>query len=194
MARAAATVEMLGRDVTADDAAFRALLPDLIRGSNKDVGFGRGLALGADHPQEMWSAMVAQVAITENPSVGLLGGFLDGLHARNRDLADSLLDEAVENTALAASFPILQSFSSIDKMGLARLHRALGSERAPIAAYYNLAYGRACDDLSGPDFKSLVLAINTKPGGNLVALEILSMRIHSDGGRSRRWHLRRELL
>jgi hypothetical protein len=181
MTRAAATVEMLGRDVAVDDSAFRALLPDLIRGGNKDVGFGRGLALGADHPREIWRAMVTQVAATENPSVGLLGGFLDGLHARDRGLADSLLDEAVENTALAASFPILQSFSAIDQKGVARLHLALGSERAPITAYYNLAYGRACDDLSGPDVKSLVLAINTKPGGNFVALEILSMRIHSDG-------------
>ena len=90
MTRAAATVEMLGRDVAADDAAFSALLPDLIRGSNKDVGFGRGLALGTDHPREMWRAMVAQVAVTEKPSVGLLGGFLDGLHVRDRDLADFL--------------------------------------------------------------------------------------------------------
>lgn len=182
MARAAAAVEMLGRDVAADDAAFHALLPDLTRGGNKDVGFGRGLALGADQPREMWHAIVTQVAVTENPSVGLLGGFLGGLHARDCDLADCLLEEAVENTTLAKTFPILQSFSAINQKGVARLHRALGSEGAPITAYYNLAYGRACDDLSGPDLKSLVLAINTKPGGNLVALEILSMRIHSDGG------------
>jgi len=185
MVRAAATVEMLGRDVAADDAAFNALLPDLISGGNKDVGFGRGLALAAEHPREMWRAMVAQVTATENPSVGLLGGFLDGLHTRDRDLADSLLEEAVENTTLARWYPLLQSFAAIDKKGVARLHRALGLGKAPVTAYYNLAYGRACDELSGPDFKTLVLAISAKPGGHLVAMEILFMRIHSDGSNKR---------
>src|SRR5882762_10500823 len=74
---------------------------------------------------------------------------------------------------------------SIDKKGVARLHRALGLGKAPFTAYYNLAYGRACDELSGPDFKTLVLAISAKPGGHLVAMEILSMRIHSDGSNKR---------
>ena len=181
LARAAATVEMLGQDVAADDVAFNALLPDLICGGNKDVGFGRGLALAAEHPREMWRAMASQVAATENPSVGLLGGFVDGLRTRDRDLADSLLDEAVENTTLAKWLPVLQAFATVDQNGAARLQRALALGRAPMNAYYNLASGRACDGLSGPDFKSLVLAINARPGGSSVSIEILSMRIHSDG-------------
>ncbi|UPJ26487.1 hypothetical protein [Bradyrhizobium sp. CW1] len=180
-ARAAATVETLGQDVAADDATFKALLPDLIRGGNKEVGFGRGLALAAEHPREMWCAMVNQVAVTENPSVGLLGGFVDELRTRDRDLADALLDEAVENPTLAKWFPVLQAFDTVDQNGAARLQRALTLGQAPINAYYNLASGRACDGLSGPDFKSLVLAINARPGGSPVAIEILSMRIHADG-------------
>jgi hypothetical protein len=163
LARAAATVEMLGQDVATDDAAFNALLPDLIRGGNKDVGFGRGLALAAEHPREMWRTMVTQVAATENPSVCLLGGFIDALGTRDRDLADSLLDEAVEDRTLAKCFPVLQAFGTVDLNGVARLQRSLAFGQAPINAYYNLASGRACDKLSGPDFKSLVLAINARP-------------------------------
>jgi hypothetical protein len=181
MARAAATVETLGRDVAADDEAFKTLLPDLMSGDNKIVGFGRGLALAAENPREMWRAMVAQVAATQKPSVSLLGGFLDGLRTRDRGLADSLLNEAVEDPTLAEWFPILQAFAVIDDKGVARLHRTLAVGRAPITAYYNLAYGRACDDIPGPDFKHLVLTVNAKPGGNPVAMEILSMRLHSDG-------------
>jgi hypothetical protein len=37
--------------------------------NGKEVGFGNGLAIAAEQPREMWSAMVAQVAATENPSV-----------------------------------------------------------------------------------------------------------------------------
>ena len=181
MARAAATVETLGRDVAADDEAFNTLLPDLIGGDNKIVGFGRGLALAAENPREMWRAMVAQVAAAEKPSVGLLGGFLDGLHMRDPGLADALLDEAVEDPTLAEWFPVLQAFAVIDDKGVARLHRALALGRAPITAYYNLAYGRACDDIPEPNFKRLVLAVNDKPQGNPVAMEILSMRLHSNG-------------
>jgi hypothetical protein len=181
MARAAATVEALGRDVAADDEAFKALLPDLVRGSNKSVGFGRGMGLAADRPRELWSAMVAQVALTEKADIGLLGGFLGGLHTRDSALADALLSEAVEHPALEQHFPVLQTFTVIDGNGLARLHRSLQLEKAPINGFYNLAYGRACDGIPGPQFKRLVLAIAAKPGGNPVALEILSMRLHSDG-------------
>jgi hypothetical protein len=180
-ARAAATVETLGRDVGADDEAFNALLPDLMEGDGKIFGFGRGLALAAENPREMWRAMVAQVAATEKPSVGLLGGFLGGLQTRDRALADALQDEAVEDATLAEWFPVLQAFAVIDDKGAARLDRALALRRAPITAFFNLAYGRACDDIPGSDFKRLVLAINARPGGNSVAMEILSMRLHSDG-------------
>jgi hypothetical protein len=180
MARAAATVETLGRDVATDDETFKTLLPELMDGDNKVVGFGRGLALGTDNPNETWRTMVAQVAATQEPSVALLGGFLGGLLTRDRALVDALLDEAVENPSLAASFPALQIFAVIDDKAVARLQRALELGRAPITYYYNLATGRACDDIPGPEFKRLVLSINDKPQGTPVAMQILSMRFHSN--------------
>jgi hypothetical protein len=181
MRRAAATVETLGRDVAADDQAFNTLLPDLMGDYNKVVGFGRGLALAAENPREMWRAVVAQVAATPKPSVSVLGGFLDGLHTRDPVLADALLDDAAEDPTLTEWFPVLQAFVVIDDKGVARLHRALTLGRAPITAYYNLANGRASDDIPGPEFNRLLLAINAHPGGNPVAMEILSLRLHSDG-------------
>jgi hypothetical protein len=181
MARAAAAVEMLGRDVAADDEAFGTLLPELMDGDNRIIGFGRGLALGTRSRRELWDAMVAQVATTQEPGVGLLCGFLSGLQTQDRALTDALLDEAVEDSTLAQRFPILQAFSIIDKKAVARLHRALDLGRAPITTYYNLAYGGVSDDIPGQDFKRLVLAVSNKDGGNRVAMEILSMRLHSDG-------------
>jgi len=180
MARAAAAVEMLGRDVAADDEAFRMLLPELMDGDNRIIGFGRGLALGTGSRRQIWDAMVAQVATAQEPGVGLLCGFLSGLQTQDRALTDALLDEAVEEQTLVERFPVLQAFSIIDEKAIARLHRALELGRAPINTYYNLAYSGVSDDIPGQDFKRLVLAVSNKAGGHRVAMEILSMRLHSN--------------
>lgn len=180
LARMAAAVERLGRDVAADEEAFKVLLPELLVGSSKAVGFGRGLGLAADSPREMWRSIVAQASATPTFSTQLLYGFLEGLQIRDRALADTLLDAAVDDVTLAPYFPIFQAALEIDATGLARLHRSLDLAVAPIDAFYNLAYGRACDSVPGPELKKLVLAIGNRPGGKPVALEILMMRIHSD--------------
>jgi hypothetical protein len=180
MERAAATIEALGRDVANDDEAFKVLLSDLMEGNGKVITFGRGLALGADNPERMWRSIVAQMAAANKSTVALLGGFLQGLRVSNPALADALMDEAVEDGVLAEWFPVLQAFVTIDAKATARLHRALELGRAPITAFHNLAWGRASDAVPGPEFKRLLLAINARPGGNSVAMDILSMRIHSD--------------
>ena len=185
MARAAATIEVLGRDVARDDEALKLLLPDLMEGNNKIITFGRGLAHGADNPEGMWRSIVAQMAAIDKPTVTLLVGFLQGLRTFDPELADALMDEAVEEGALAEWFPILQTCVTIDPKATVRLHRALELGRAPITTFRNLAGGRASDAVPGPEFKRLLLAINARPGGNSVAIDILSMRIHSDGSDKR---------
>lgn len=180
MERATATIETLGRDVAKDEETLKTLLPDLMQGDGKVITFGRGLALGADNPQEMWHSIVAQMAATNKSTVTLLGGFLQGLRTRDPTLADTLMDEAVEDAVLAEWFPVLQTFVTIDPKATVRLHRALDLERAPITAFHNLAGGCVSDTVPGPEFKRLLLAINACPGGNSVAIDILSMRIHSD--------------
>lgn len=179
-ARAAATVDNLGRDVAVDEEAFKVLLPELMAGNGKVIGFGRGLAIAAEKPREMWSAMVAQMTAADKPSVDLLCGFLDGLQNRDGSLTNDLLDEAVFDATLAEWLPVLQAYVVIDGHGVSRLLRALERGTAPLWRFRILASGRTCDVLGGPDFKRLVLAIGGKPDGISVAVHILSMRLHSD--------------
>jgi hypothetical protein len=91
----------------------------------------------------------------------------------------------VAHPALAAAYPILQASVTVDERGLARLHTALDSGKTPIAGYYHLAWGRACDAVPGPELKNLVMAIGGKPDGLTVALEIISMRLHADANAKR---------
>jgi hypothetical protein len=179
-ARAAAAVENLGKDVAADEASFNALLPELMHGDGKLALFGHALASNAENPRAMWGAIVSQFAATAQPGIVLLCGFLSGLQKRDAAAADTLLDGALEHASLAEWFPVLQAYVAIDQRGLARLHRALELGKAPMSRFYNLAYGQTCDRIPGPDFKALVLAIANRPDGIQVAMQILSMRWHSD--------------
>jgi hypothetical protein len=77
-------------------------------------------------------------------------------------------------------FPEIQASVTIDDQGVRRLHRALSLYIAPINRFYALAYGRACDEIPGSAFRDLMLAIAGKPGGNNVALAILSLRLFSE--------------
>ena len=179
-ARSAAVVESLGRDVAIDEEAFKTLIPELAAGTGKVAGFGRGMALGAENPRRIWTAMVTQLATTLAPTVDFLCGFIAGVQERDEALADALLDEALIDATLARWFPLLQRSAVIDAKALERLHRALELGSAPIATFFNLAYGGTCESISGPEFNRLVLAIGSRPDGLAVAVEILSMRFHSD--------------
>jgi hypothetical protein len=179
-ARAAAAIRELGRDVAADENVFRILLPELMSGNDKERMFGEALAEATENPRATWDAIIAQFAVKEDAGLALPGGFLQGLQKRDTALVDILLDEAVETPALAASLPLLQSVVTIDDRALARLHRALELGIAPVTRFYNLANGRACGNLPGPQFRDLVLAIARKPSGCPVGIEIISMRLYSD--------------
>ncbi len=176
--RSAAVIRELGHDVAADEEAFKALLPELMGGYGRVSTFGEALAEAAENPRAMWGAIVEQFAASEK--LQLLGGFLGGLQKRDASLADAILDEALEGLALAAWFPVLQASVRIDERAIARLHHALDLGKAPINTFYSLAFGRACDEISGPEFRDLVLAIARKSGGCPVGLQIISMRLHSD--------------
>jgi hypothetical protein len=180
-ARSAMVIRELGHDVAADEDAFKMLLPELMGGDGRVAAFGEALAEAADKPRTMWDAIVAQFAVTKPLALHLLGGFLSGLEKRDAALADAILEESLESGPLAAWFPVLQASVTIDARALVRLHRALELGKASIDTFYSLAYGRACDKVLGPQFRDLVAAISRRPGGCSIGLDMIAMRLYSDG-------------
>jgi hypothetical protein len=179
-ARAKAAIETLGADVAANDEAFRALLPELISGRGNLRDFGYGLARDADDPRGLWDALVAAFGAATARNDQVLCGFLLGCQERDAAMADIMLDQSLIDDRLAGWCPALQAGVIIDDKGVARLHRALISGRAPIMRFYDLAYVRPPDMIPGPQFRDLALAIAEKPGGMRVAIEMLSMRLNAD--------------
>jgi hypothetical protein len=184
-ARGAAAIEKLGIDIANDGETFKSILSELLTGDGRQIEFGQALARGAENPDAMWRDILAQYATTSNPNLGLLCGFLTGTERRDAALATAFLDQAFDDPKLATVSPILQSFATLDARGLQRLHKALAAGLAPIASFYNLAWGRTSDNLTGPELRDLIFAISEKSDGMPVALEILSMRLHSDHGDKR---------
>lgn len=185
MTQARTSIEGLGSEVAGDDGLFVRLLPDLVR-HRDDVtplwDFGRGLARAAADPEAIWQALAEALRLTPEASANpvVLKGFLDGLHARDAERVDALLDGAVQHEALARWFPSLQSAVALDRAGLERLHRSLQFGTAQMWTYLNLRYCTLAADISERELAGLVEAIAARQDGTAVALEILAARLHLD--------------
>ncbi|XIA64483.1 hypothetical protein ACFIOY_37505 [Bradyrhizobium sp. TZ2] len=177
--------ETLGGDLAHAPKDFETLLPKLLSSGGRVANLGKGLALAAEEPGQMWLAMTTALASSEKPNVTLLCGFLEGLSKRDSVLIGALLDDAVENSTLGRQFPLLQLAAGLDGAGLVRLHKSLEIGEAPIWQFNGLGTDRASDVVTSPAFKQLVLTIAEKPDGMSVAIDILSMRLHSDGSGKR---------
>ncbi len=172
----------LGAAVAADEALFADLLPDLLRGGNRVWAFGRGLADASENRRDTWSRLVGELEQIplEQRDVQVLRGFLSKLWEQERDLAQNLLDMALDQSTLIVFVPVLHSAVQLDARGVERLKRALISGQVPVWMYRNLAFGRTTDQLAGADLRDLLRLITEHSDGFDVALEILSMRFYSD--------------
>lgn len=180
--RLQAVARGLGSAVAATDDVFTELLPDLVRGGNLVLAFGRGLASASRDLRATWARLVEGLEriSPEERNDQVLRGFLAELWERDRDLAQSLLDSALEQPTLVAFLPALHAIVELDERGVERLKRALSTGQVPVWTYQNLAFGRATDNLPGDILKDLLLLIADQPDGFNVALFILSMRLYTD--------------
>lgn len=187
--RSEAIARELGAAVAADDGVFAEILPDLLRGGNRAWAFGHGLAGASLDPRVIWAKLVEGLEriAPKQRDVQVLRGFLAELWEQDRNLAQHLLDSALDQPVLLMFLPVLHSAVELDECGVERLKRALNAGQVPVWMYRNLAFGRTTDRLGGDILKDLLLVIASQPDGFDVALEILSMRLHSDRSAQREY-------
>ena len=181
--RTMSIAEDLGRAVATDEPAFAELLAESLRAEVSGDGrlwyFGRGLADARGHPNATWERLVAQLGRTpeDRRNIQVLRGFLDGLHQRNPELVNGLLDNALQNETLASLYPALQGSVSVNDQGLGRLMASLELGKAPVRMYGHLAWCGFGESISAKDYQELVLTIASKTGGWAVAVGILFARL-----------------
>lgn len=186
IAQVHAVARELGKDTACDQESLTKLAQELIAGNSEQLWFfGRGLAEGSTEPRETWRQLLSHLsaAPTDRKNPHVFRGFLNGLHETNANLANDLLDEALENVMLVKWYPALQTAVGVDKRGVDRLMRSLELHKTWIGMYRNLVFGGATHCVSGKDFNNLLSRIAKEPEGVDVAIEILCMRLSSDEGR-----------
>jgi len=184
-------LEMIAREfgaaVALDEEVFTELVLDLLRGGRMVWAFGRGLVSASESRRATWTKLVEGLAQIppEQRNVQVLCGYLAELWEQNRDLAQDLLDEALDLPALVVLIPVLHSAVQLDVRCVDRLKRALVSGQVPVWMYRNLAWGRTTDQLAGSELGDFLLLIAEQSDGFNVALEILSMRLFTDRSEQR---------
>jgi len=169
------TCHELGSAVANDDTVFSVLLTDVIHGGSGAWAFGRGLAGTTPDRRKLWEKIVAEFESIEpaHRSLQVLRGILAETWELERDLAQSLLDSALDSLALRVDFPWLQSAVGLDQRGVARLSNALREGLTSVLGYRNLALGQVMKDAPSGALKDLLLLISEQPDGFDVAREIL---------------------
>ncbi|HOI96678.1 MAG TPA: hypothetical protein PK250_18390 [Syntrophobacter fumaroxidans] len=182
ISRANETAEGLGRQIAANKDVLDALLPELVRDTTgRHFQFGRGLAAGAEQLWDLWQSLIEALATVPESerNVQALRGFINTAAARDSDAADAMLDAAVVHPILGPVFPLLQTSVDIDVRGAERLAKAVSLGLAPAETYWYLSLGRATDPIVPGTLRHLIDEIASLQKGYKVAVDLLSMRIHS---------------
>ncbi|MGM4923430.1 hypothetical protein AB8A31_11030 [Tardiphaga sp. 804_B3_N1_9] len=188
--RANAAAEELGKVVCRDGALFASLLPSLVIGDGGRLpSFGKGLALASIDFCMVWAQLTHALAEAEDGrrNIGALIGFLVGLSTMDRDVCEAILEAAVEHDVLGAWFPILQTSIPISIAGAGRLKRAAAIGKARASAFHSLGWGRSSDAISGEDLRDIITILAGQENGYGVAVDILSMRFHSDADQKKEY-------
>ena len=145
-----AEAEALGKEVAADPAALRILLPEVVSGPGNLWPFGAGLAKGAENPRAIWEDLAKQFgrSATDKKDTRAFAGMLRQIREVDSKLANELLDEALNSEPLAAYYPIIQSSVGIDDAGVERLMRSLEVDSnlptTRITAWYKSGHSENC--------------------------------------------------
>ncbi len=171
----------LGTAVACDEQVFSELLPEFSLGGFQAFAFGRGLASDRSSTPALWRRLLdgLERADSQSPDGEVLRGFIAEVWERDRPMAESMLDSVVGRPAVAAFTPAFHSAIELDERGVERIKTSVSQGHASVWHCRSLAYGPATDRMGG-SFKDLVLFVADQPDGFPIALEILSMRLHSD--------------
>lgn len=172
-----------GAVVAIDEAALEDLLPDLLRGGGRAREFGHGLASASKCRRAMWSKLVEGLGQLpqQQRNVQLLMGFIAECWEKDKNMAQSFLDTALDHPTLITFVPILHSAVQLDTRSVDRLMRALNSGQVPVEMYRDLTNVGTTSQLADSDLSGLLLLVADQPDGFSVALEIFCRRIFSVG-------------
>lgn len=170
--------EAIGKEFGGQSELLLPFLAEALHSSDapRAFSFGVGLAQSSAPLTDTWKTLRSTlIAIPlEARNATILGGFLHKLNELDASLCSAVLDEVLADPEMAPHFVYLQARAEMNEEAIARLRRAIASERIPAYNFGNLACG-----VIGPAPQVALAAMLTDlsrlEGGTAVALDIFHM-------------------
>ncbi|CNI50768.1 hypothetical protein [Yersinia intermedia] len=172
----------LGQDFAASNHKLDELGPNLFLrdGMPYRVAFGRGLAKGAYDLRADWQQLVAQLDLQHKLQSGfsVFGGFIEETHSVDSALAQELLNQCAQHPELRHELVNLHPWREFTEIDLDRCMALLDDPDIRPLMYEAILWREQYSNL--PESRVLALArrLLSKPNGDEVVLDALSMRLH----------------
>lgn len=172
----------LGEDFAASDHEISELGPNLFSGDWMPyrAAFGRGLASGADDLRVGWQQLIDQLGqqYQANKSFAIFGGFIEEADSVDPALAPELLDQCAQHPELRHILVDLHPRREFTEIDLDRCMALLDDPDTRPQMYGPILWRDNYASL--PDGRVLDLSerLLTKPNGDDVVLDALSMKLH----------------
>ena len=172
----------IGEELANDLEALVTHLPAILSADIKKRWIV-GCAIGSNvaDPTSAWDILLSTALFlsADNHSASFLSAFLSGLAEKDRSKAETLLDSALKDEPLHPYLVRMQCAVGLDERGCARLMEAVKLKTVPSWTFRNLGYCGVSNEVPGPRFHDLVVAIGERDDGLDSAFYVLYMRLFS---------------
>lgn len=172
----------LGKDFAESDYELKELGSGLFSSDWMPyrVAFGKGLAKGAHDLRAGWQQLVDQLeqCQEDNKSFEVFGGFIEEVDSVDPELAQALLDQCAQHLELRRILVGLHPRRAFTETDLDRCMALLDDPETHAWMYTPILWQKAYADLPKARILDLAQRLLSKPNGDDVVLDALSMKLH----------------
>ena len=180
--KAAERAHKLGLAAYSEPEVLDELAQDLFTSESGFLtDFGRGMASEYDEPELLWNRLVKYLETAgETPAqCDILCGVLAAIHGRDQALAERTLNDSVENPALRPFVVKLHLSVPASCQSIRTFLRALDFNDLPLDQFANLAWAPPPRALPESLLCDVFAEILERPGGAVIVIAGLSMRVRA---------------
>jgi len=170
----------IGAELATDMSLLEQYLPALIEAESYwVVTVMTVIGRKTSDAEAAWKLLRTAWLSAEGPRGYVLPGlFINGLAKKDRDAAETILEDAFQDEAFHPIFVHMQVNAGLNDRGIERLLAAAALETFPTESFRNLGYGPNWRERPGEDLAQVLRALAARPDGLDVAMDILQSEIH----------------
>lgn len=175
----------LGQDFAVSTHELDELGPNLFLrdGMPYRVEFGKGLAKGAPDLRVYWQKLITQMNLQHKSQsdLSVIRGFIEETNSIDKALAQELLDQCAQHSELRFELVNLHPWQEFTEIDLDRCMSLLDDSDIRPHMYGAILWGEQFSNLPESRVLELAQRLLSKPNGDEVVLEALSMKLPDKG-------------